>query len=84
MKFSQKTCIVLAEGILKEAGLTTTVRHGRHLRLTARSRSGGEGHMTFALSPRSDLNCQLNWSRQEAKRLVRALKTKEETTHAAL
>jgi hypothetical protein len=73
MKLSQRQYVGLAETMLQGAGLTTSFRQGRHLRLTARNAQGHSGHLTFSMSPRSDLKCQINMARQEAKRLIREL-----------
>lgn len=73
MHHIERACLDYAESILHAAGLTTSTRRGKHLRLTARSRCGREGHLTFSSSPRSDLQSQLNFVRQKATRLVKAL-----------
>lgn len=75
MQTVEKACLDHAEAILHAAGFTTSTRRGKHLRLTARSPEGREGHLTFASSPRSDLKSQLNFVRQKAQRLVRQLLT---------
>lgn len=73
MKLSHRHCVGLAEDMLHGAGLTTTFRHGRHLRLTATNKVGQSAHMTLSSSPGSDLNCQMNMARQAAGRLIRQL-----------
>lgn len=73
MQTVERACLELSEAILHAAGFTTTVRRGKHLRLTARTASGAEGHLTFSSSPRSDLTSQLNFVRQKTTRLVRKL-----------
>lgn len=73
MRTAERACLEQAETMLRAAGFTTTTRRGKHLRLTARSPAGREGHMTFSSSPRSDLKSQLNFVRQETQRLIRKL-----------
>lgn len=73
MQRVEKECVEHAEEILHAAGFTTSTRRGKHLRLTARSPGGAEGHLTFASSPRSDIKSQLNFVRQKAQRLVKQL-----------
>lgn len=73
MKPSHRRYVGLAESLLHEAGLTTTVKHGRHLHLTATNPQGRCGHAVFSTTPRSDLQCQMNMARQAANRLIREL-----------
>lgn len=73
MQHVERVCLDHAEVILHAAGFTTSTRRGKHLRLTARSPGGREGHLTFASSPRSDLKSQMNFVRQKAQRLVKQL-----------
>ena len=75
MHHIEKACLDRAEEILHAAGFTTTIRRGKHLRLTARSPCGHEGHLTFSSSPRSDLTSQLNFVRQKTQRQIKQLLT---------
>lgn len=73
MKSTPRACVEVAETLLHEAGFTTSVHQGKHLRLVAVSPEGREGHITIATTPRSDVNCQCNFTRQLTKRLIRSL-----------
>ncbi len=73
MTRSEREALVGIEGVLNDAGAPYSIDRGRHVVVRVVGPDGGEHKLPVAGSPRSDPNCQKNFGRQKAQRLLREI-----------